>query len=156
MGSTSDIGNNGTIFSITTAEIATSLAFTTGAVEIVAGLLHLDFITAYFSDQLVSGFTTAAAVHVFIAQIDDIFGIDVPKSGGAGYIFKRAYDILVRIPQANLWTLGMSLFGIAFLYLGKECVSPFINKRLSLKVPVPYELLLVSLFYNFRKKYAKN
>lgn len=47
--------------------------------------------TAYFSDQLVSGFTTGSAVHVFIAQIDDVFGITVPKSGGFGYIFKVKY-----------------------------------------------------------------
>lgn len=137
------VAGNDTVSSLTTIEVATTLAFTTGIVEIVAGIFHLEFMTAYFSDQLVSGFTTGSAVHVFIAQIDDVFGITVPKSGGFGYIFKRAYDILIRIPQSNLYTLGLSVFGVAFLYVGKEYVSPLMNKHLPAKVPMPYELLLI-------------
>lgn len=69
--------------------------------------------------------------------------------------FQRAYDILIRIPQSNLYTLGLSLFGVAFLYVGKEYVSPLMNKHLPAKVPMPYELLLVSSLSRSLKFFRK-
>lgn len=37
--------------------------------QIVMGVLRLGFIAAYLSDQLIAGFTTGAAVHVFTSQV---------------------------------------------------------------------------------------
>ncbi|VBB31811.1 unnamed protein product [Acanthocheilonema viteae] len=135
--------NDTTISSITSVEITTVLAFTTGIVELIAGVLQLEFITAYFSDQLVSGFITGSCVHVVVAQIDDLFGINASKFHGMGYLFKRFYSILMHIPQTNFYVLGMSIFGMIFLYLGKSFVTPFLHKHLPFKIPVPYELFLI-------------
>ncbi|VDK86687.1 unnamed protein product [Litomosoides sigmodontis] len=88
-------GSNDTVPSITYVEITTTLAFTTGIIELVAGVLQLEFITAYFSDQLVSGFITGSSVHVAVAQIDDFFGINSPKFHGIGYLFKIIISIIV-------------------------------------------------------------
>ncbi|KAK6050032.1 hypothetical protein COOONC_12463, partial [Cooperia oncophora] len=93
-----------------------------------------------------------AAVHVLLAQIDDIMGVRVPKASGIGYIFVRIYDLAVRVPQVNVTTLIISLVSMTFLYVGKEYLSPFLSKRVHLKVPIPYELILVCSFkwFDFR------
>uniref|UniRef100_A0A915PLR8 STAS domain-containing protein n=1 Tax=Setaria digitata TaxID=48799 RepID=A0A915PLR8_9BILA len=143
MNDTIDIIDNRTISSISYIEITTTLAFTTGIVEIVAGILQLEFITDYFSDQLVSGFITASAAHVLVAQMDDFFGIKAPKFHGLGYLFKRIYSILTHIPQSNLYTVCLSAFGVAFLYFGKTFVTPFLHKHLPFNVPIPFELFLI-------------
>lgn len=46
------------------------------------GLLQVGFIVVYLSDTLVSGFTTAAAVHILVSQLKFILGLDVPGISG--------------------------------------------------------------------------
>lgn len=47
----------------------------------------MEILITYFSDQLVTGFSTAATVHVFVVQMVDLFGLyDLPKRLGAGNI----------------------------------------------------------------------
>lgn len=48
-------------------------------------VLRLGVISTLLSDTLVSGFTTAAAIHVLTSQIKDLFGLDLQKRTG---IFK--------------------------------------------------------------------
>ncbi|KAE9418039.1 hypothetical protein Angca_008214 [Angiostrongylus cantonensis] len=117
--------------------------------QILCGLLRLQFLMTYFSDPLISGFTTGAAVHVLVAQIDDIMGVRVPKASGAGYVFIRLYDLAIRVPQVNPAALVISLFSIIFLYVGKEYLSPYLNKKFDLKIPIPFELILVALTATF-------
>lgn len=50
----------------------------TTSFQIIMGLLRLEIITTYFSDQLVAGFTTGASCHVLVAQLPELFGI--PKA----------------------------------------------------------------------------
>uniref|UniRef100_A0A0M3IIU5 Sulfate_transp domain-containing protein n=1 Tax=Ascaris lumbricoides TaxID=6252 RepID=A0A0M3IIU5_ASCLU len=76
------------IATLTPIEVASTLTFALGMIQFATGLLRLEFLTAYFSDQLVAGFATGSACHVFTAQLDDIFGVNVPKVSGPGYIFR--------------------------------------------------------------------
>lgn len=46
------------------------------------GLLQVGFIVIYLSDTLISGFTTAAAVHILISQLKFILGLTVPGFSG--------------------------------------------------------------------------
>ncbi|VDM60864.1 unnamed protein product [Angiostrongylus costaricensis] len=123
---------------VTPIQVATTLTFAIGIWQILCGLLRLQFLMTYFSDPLVSGFTTGAAVHVLVAQIDDIMGVRVPKASGAGYVF-----------IVNPAALVISLFSIIFLYVGKEYLSPYLNKKFDLKLPIPFELILVALTATF-------
>uniref|UniRef100_A0A0C9QAC9 SLC26A5 protein n=1 Tax=Fopius arisanus TaxID=64838 RepID=A0A0C9QAC9_9HYME len=45
-------------------------------------VLRLGVISSLLSETLVSGFTTAAAVHVFTSQIKDLLGIHLPRRRG--------------------------------------------------------------------------
>lgn len=53
------------------------------------GVLRLEVLTTYFSDQVVGGFTTAASCHVLVAQFFDFFGLEkLPQRTGAGNLFQ--------------------------------------------------------------------
>ncbi|CAJ0594839.1 unnamed protein product [Cylicocyclus nassatus] len=134
-----------THYDVTPIQVATTLTFAIGIWQLLCALLRLQFVMAYFSDPLVSGFTTGAAVHVLLAQIDDIMGVSVPKASGIGYVFVRIYDLAVRVTQVNITTLIISILSMTFLYVGKEYLSPFLTKRISLRIPIPYELILVAV-----------
>ncbi|VDM52517.1 unnamed protein product [Angiostrongylus costaricensis] len=56
-------------------EVTTALTLTIGLIQIIVAILGLDFVSTYFSEQLVAGFTTGAAVHVLVTQLKDITGI---------------------------------------------------------------------------------
>ncbi|KJH53498.1 inorganic anion transporter, SulP family [Dictyocaulus viviparus] len=134
-----------THFEVSPINIATTLTFSIGIWQILCGIFRLQFLMTYFSDPLVSGFTTGAAVHVFLAQVDDIMGVNVPKASGAGYIFKRLYDLATQVPHVNLTALVISLASISFLYIGKEYLSPSLAKKYKLRVPIPFELILIAI-----------
>lgn len=51
------------------------------------GLLQVGFIAVYLSDTLVSGFTTAAAVHILVSQLKFVLGLQVPGFSGPLSIF---------------------------------------------------------------------
>eukprot|EP00731_Ephydatia_muelleri_P024323 Em0016g594a len=56
-------------------QIAVSLAFTSGLIMVVMGLLKMGFVTLLLSDPLISGYTTASAVLVISSQLSQIFGL---------------------------------------------------------------------------------
>jgi len=43
--------------------------------QVIFGVLQFGFITMFLSDALISGYTTAAAVHVFSSQLRHIIGL---------------------------------------------------------------------------------
>lgn len=46
------------------------------------GALQVGFVVMYLSDTLVSGFTTAAAVHILVSQLKFVLGLQVPGISG--------------------------------------------------------------------------
>ncbi|KHN82502.1 Sulfate permease family protein 3 [Toxocara canis] len=125
-------------------EVVSVLTLAIGLVNILMGMLHLEFITTYFSDQVVSGFSTAASMHVFVAQLKDVFSIrGLPKRTGFGQLFLRVFDIISHITSSNPYTIIIAVLSTVFLLVGKEIVGPFAKKKLRLPVPIPFELILV-------------
>lgn len=60
-------------------EVLTALTLVTGIVHLIMYVLRLGMLASLLSEPLVNGFTTAAAVHVFVAQTKDIFGVQIVK-----------------------------------------------------------------------------
>lgn len=52
------------------------------AAQLAMGVLQVGFIVVYLSDTLVSGFTTAAAVHILVSQLKFVLGLTVPGISG--------------------------------------------------------------------------
>ena len=43
------------------------------------GIFYVSIITAYLSDQVISGFTTGVAVHVCITQLHNVFNVTIDR-----------------------------------------------------------------------------
>ncbi|EPB73923.1 STAS domain protein [Ancylostoma ceylanicum] len=145
----------------TPVQVASALTVLMGLIQAAVAVLGLDFVTTYFSDELVGGFTTGASMHVFITQFKDITGIyGLPRRDGpanallvsfrskmflelAGFMMmlQKVYDLCKNIPRTNLMTLGMSAVTMLVLILGKDLVNPLVQKRCP--VPIPFELIAV-------------
>ncbi|XP_003381155.1 prestin [Trichinella spiralis] len=84
------IGNNDTVVSepvdYTALDIAVSAAMLEGLFLLMMGVLRLGFVSVYLSDQLVGGFTTGIAVHVFTSQFPALFGLTVSGHHGPGQL----------------------------------------------------------------------
>uniref|UniRef100_A0AC34RGV3 STAS domain-containing protein n=1 Tax=Panagrolaimus sp. JU765 TaxID=591449 RepID=A0AC34RGV3_9BILA len=131
---------------------ASTLAFCVGLVHLLMGILRLEIVVTYFSDQLVSGFTTAASCHVFVTQLPGFFGIrGIPDHSGFGYLFKKLFYIITNIQNGNLATTLLGIFSILFLVVGKDVLNPNLKKKFKLPVPIPFELLLVVIATAFSK-----
>lgn len=64
-------------------QIASSLALVVGLFQVLMGASGLGFISAYFSDTFISGYTCGSAVHVVVSQTKEVFGMtNVTKFDG--------------------------------------------------------------------------
>ncbi|KAL6730529.1 hypothetical protein Aduo_001497 [Ancylostoma duodenale] len=129
---------------ISPIQVATMLTFSIGIWEIVCAVLRLQFLMAYFSDPLVSGFTSGAAVHVLLSQFGEIMGVRVPKASGLGYIFVKVCDLAARVHNVNFTAFIVSAAAMSFLYVEREFLSPFLVRKFKFNLPIPYELILVA------------
>lgn len=73
------------------------------------GLLRLDFLTQYMSDQVIKGFTTGAAVHVFVAQLNKLIGVPLSRHSGFGKLFKVSYAFYVILQLYSIRILFISI-----------------------------------------------
>ncbi|OZC11703.1 sulfate permease [Onchocerca flexuosa] len=123
--------------------LTSTLTMTVGLFQLGMAVMGLAFFTTYMSDALISGFTTGSAFHVFIAQLNKIIGVKLPRHSGFGMLFFMLHDLMLALPQTNYWALGISVSSIIFLSLGRNYVNPWFKKRSP--VPLPIELILVIL-----------
>lgn len=142
-GNASDLNN---LLPLSPIIVSSTLACCIGLVTLAMGILRLDMISTYFSDQVVAGFTTGASVHVFAAQLKFIFGLSgLPQRSGAGNLIMKFYDICYRLPQTHIPSFAVSIISIVLLCIGKEFLNPLLKKRFNLNVTIPFELFLMVL-----------
>ncbi|KAE9415471.1 hypothetical protein Angca_009278 [Angiostrongylus cantonensis] len=141
-GSLADDFDEDTSYKISVA-ILTSLTLFVGLIQVAMALLRLDFLTAFLSDQVIGGFTTGAAVHVFTAQLDKILGISIPRHSGPGKLFFVYKDLISAViaGHVNWITFGISLATIVLLFLVKTYMDPLLKKKC--KIPIPYDLFVM-------------
>lgn len=104
-------------------------------------LIRLGTLSALLSEPLVSGFTTAAAIHVLVSQLKDLLGVSIPRYKGA---FKNIFsmrDIIEQVPNSNLSAVYTSTIVILFMIFMNEYMKPWASKKC--KFPIPAELLVV-------------
>ena len=56
--------------------LTAALAITTGAVFLVAGLIHLGWITNFMSKAVMAGFITGLSIQIIVGQLGDLFGVE--------------------------------------------------------------------------------
>ncbi|KAI6200297.1 STAS domain-containing protein [Aphelenchoides besseyi] len=123
------------------SEIVQAITFTAGLIQLLLGILRVEFLASYLSDQLVNGFCTGAALHVIVVQLNKLVEISVKRYSGRGYVLKHLMEMFRRLSETNVTALSISTVSFIFLYIGKEKVNPI--ARRFLPAPIPFELLLI-------------
>uniref|UniRef100_A0AAR2JAK8 STAS domain-containing protein n=1 Tax=Pygocentrus nattereri TaxID=42514 RepID=A0AAR2JAK8_PYGNA len=135
------------------AIVSASLTFLVGIFQLAMGVLQVGFIAIYLSDTLVSGFTTAAAVHILISQLKFVLGLTVP--GFSGPLILEG--IFSQITSTNLYDLVTSIVVMVVVFVVKELNDRFRSK---LPVPIPIEVIMViiacgvSYAFNFKENHG--
>ncbi|XP_042159592.1 solute carrier family 26 member 10 isoform X2 [Oncorhynchus tshawytscha] len=102
--------------------------------------LQLGFLSTYLSEPIVKAFTSAAAFHVTISQLQSMLGLRLPRHTGPFSLFKTLASVIENLPQTNMAELLTSLVCLAILVPVKEVNMRF---RQYLRTPIPVEILTV-------------
>ncbi|CAH0723073.1 unnamed protein product, partial [Brenthis ino] len=94
-------------------EFAVLLAFLSGCVELVMGILQLGFLIDFISGPVSVGFTSAAAIIIATTQVKDILGLSFP-GGKFLQVWTGMYE---HIGETRLWdtVLGVSCIVVLLL-----------------------------------------
>ncbi|KAM8972099.1 chloride anion exchanger-like [Pelodytes ibericus] len=137
--------------------VAASVTVLAGIFQLAMGLLQIGFIVIYLSDSLISGFTTAAAIHVLVSQLKFILGLKVDPYSGPLALFYTLRDIFKQITHTNIADLVTSIIIMVVVFAVKE-----INERFKahIPVPIPIEVIMtviatgVSYGFNFTDRFG--
>ncbi|CAK1547397.1 unnamed protein product [Leptosia nina] len=89
-------------------------AFVTGIVILLLGIFQLGFLLDFISKQVISGFTTAAALQIAASQLKSLFRI----SGASGNTFLSAIiNFFKNIKTVQLWDTVLGVSTIIALYI---------------------------------------
>ncbi|XP_078518562.1 solute carrier family 26 member 6 [Lissotriton helveticus] len=159
----SDLFNeNGTAFDIVIqdkarVEVAVAITFLVGIIQIFLGLAQFGFVATYLSDPLVSGYTTASAIHVFVSQLKYIFGLRLSQETQPLSLIYTLIKVFIMLPESNVGTVVTSAVCLVVLIVVKSLNEKF-SKRLL--IPIPTELLLliactgISYGVNLRERFG--
>ncbi len=101
------IGEHASIGSAHYAAVAITLAFLSGAMLMVMGLLRLGFLASFLSHPVISGFITASAVLIAVGQLKVVLGLSA-----AG--------------QMHFITSAIGLSMVAFLFWARRGLKPLL------------------------------
>ncbi|XP_054420570.1 chloride anion exchanger [Pteronotus mesoamericanus] len=136
--------------------VAATVTVFSGIFQLLMGVLQVGFMVVYLSESLISGFTTAAAIHVLVSQLKFILQLNVPPYTDPFSIFKVLNSIFTQIEKTNIADLVTSLIILFILFVVKEINECY---KATLPVPIPIELILtviatgVSYGFDFRNRF---
>ncbi|XP_063362378.1 sodium-independent sulfate anion transporter-like isoform X1 [Cydia amplana] len=94
-------------------EFAVLLAFLSGCVELIMGILQLGFLIDFISGPVSVGFTSAAAIIIATTQVKDILGLNFP-GGKFLQVWTGMYE---HIGETRLWDTVLGVTCIVVLLL---------------------------------------
>ncbi|KAL0893436.1 hypothetical protein ABMA27_015019 [Loxostege sticticalis] len=94
-------------------EFAVLLAFLSGCVELLMGILQLGFLIDFISGPVSVGFTSAAAIIIATTQVKDILGLSFP-GGKFLQVWTGMYE---HIGETRLWDAVLGISCIVLLLL---------------------------------------
>ncbi|KAJ8397051.1 hypothetical protein AAFF_G00011050 [Aldrovandia affinis] len=120
--------------------VASAVAFLSGIMMICMFGLQLGFLATYLSEPIVKAFTSGAAFHVTVSQLQSMLGLRLPRHTGPFSLFKTLASVLENLPDTNMAEFLISLVCLSVLVPVKEINMRF---RQRLRTPVPVEILTV-------------
>lgn len=105
--------------------LAIQLAFLSGVLYLILGILRLGFLAHLLSHPVVSGFITGSAILIAIGQLKHILGVKIAHLN----VVETVVALWDALPQSNMATLMIGCSTIAFLYFAKTLL-PYLLCRL--------------------------
>uniref|UniRef100_A0A8B9GND0 Solute carrier family 26 member 5 n=1 Tax=Astyanax mexicanus TaxID=7994 RepID=A0A8B9GND0_ASTMX len=121
-------------------QVAVALTTLVGLIQLFLGVLRFGFVAIYLAEPLVRGFTTAAAIHVFVSQLKYLFGVKTKRFSGPLSVLYSLIAVFKDITSTNVTTLIVGLVCIVFLYSVKDVNERFKKK---LPIPIPGEIIVI-------------
>jgi high affinity sulfate transporter 1 len=93
--------------------LAAAIALMVGAIAIGGRFLGLANLAYFFSDSVLTGFKTGAALYIASTQLPKLLGLE----GGSGNFFARLLHIGTLLPDASLPSVAIGVLAIALFLL---------------------------------------
>lgn len=105
-------------------ELAFTLAFLVGVVQVVMSVARLGFVVNFMSHPVLVGFTNAAAVVIGFSQLKHLLGISIPNLE----FFELVSYTLEHLGETNLVTFVIGLGAIIILFYFKNYLKEQLNR----------------------------
>lgn len=104
--------------------MAIQLAFLSGVMYLVFGLLRFGFLAHLLSHPVISGFITGSAILITIGQLKNILGVKITNVG----VSDTLVALWKAIPDSNTTTVIFGLSAIVFLFFARKQLPNFLCK----------------------------
>jgi SulP family sulfate permease len=105
--------------------LTATLALTTGAVALGAGVARLGFLANFISEPVLKGFIVGLALTIIVGQLPALFGV----GKGSGNFFAKAWDLITKLGSTNGPTLAVGALSLV-LVPGLRRVVPVVPASL--------------------------
>ncbi len=97
-----------------------ALALIVGVIHILLGFLKMGFLVNFISRPVICGFTSAAAIIIFLSQLKNLLGFHIPRGA---HTFDTLTYAVKHISETNLFTLFIGIIAIVILKALKQMKS---------------------------------
>lgn len=122
---------------------AMATALVVGVMQIAMGAARLGVLTNFLSQPVLSGFTSAAAVHITLSQVKHLLGVPVPRTD---HLHELLGELARAVPQTRWPTLAISIASVLLLLFFQyllprmlarwKAISPALAQSLSKSGPI--------------------
>ena len=103
---------------------ALTLAFLSGTILLIMGVMRLGFIANFLSHPVISGFITASGILIATSQVKHILGI----SAGGQTLPEMLAALWAHMGEINLLTVLIGVSATAFLFWARKHLKPFLKR----------------------------
>ncbi|MEY4982457.1 MAG: sulfate permease [Pseudomonadota bacterium] len=106
------------------AVAALTLAFLSGGMLLLMGVLRLGFLANFLSHPVISGFISASGLLIAASQIGPLTGLSAEGHG----LFPQLASVGAQLGKVNLPTLAIGLASLAFLFWVRRGLKPLLRR----------------------------
>ncbi|ODT59501.1 MULTISPECIES: sulfate permease [Paracoccus] len=103
---------------------ALTLAFLSGAILVLMGVLRLGFLANFLSHPVIAGFITASGILIAVSQTSHILGV----SAGGHTLPEMVMALIGALPQTNPVTLIIGVAATGFLFWVRRGLKPLLRR----------------------------
>lgn len=134
---------------VTNIEVATAVCLLVGLIQVVMSILRLGVIGVILSEHLVSGFTTAAAVHVLVSQLRNLLGIKIPRYNGPFKLLRTIDAMFKSLYSTNVTELLVSFFTLTIMTTYNYWLKKRVDKVLHFPFPIELFILIIATIASY-------